>query len=57
MIYFYTSLITYFIYTILKYKESLILLQKNNYDSKKYKKDIPFWLDNTLVRGECGKYK
>ena len=29
MIYFYTSLITYFIYTILKYKESLILLQKN----------------------------
>ena len=37
MIYFYTSLITYFIYTILKYKESLILLQKNNYDSKKYK--------------------
>lgn len=40
MIYFYTSLITYFIYTILKYKESLILLQKNNYDSKKYKKEI-----------------
>ena len=36
MIYFYVSLLTYFVYTFLKYKDSFILLQKSNYNSKKY---------------------
>ena len=40
MIFFYISLITYYIYTILKYKKTLILLQKANYNSKKYKKSL-----------------
>lgn len=40
MIFFYISLITYYIYTFLKYKSSLILLQKSNYNSKKYKKQL-----------------
>ncbi|MBR2708191.1 MAG: hypothetical protein IKE90_02010 [Bacilli bacterium] len=40
MIFFYISLITYYIYTILKYKKTLILLQEANYNSKKYKKSL-----------------
>lgn len=40
MIYFYVSLITYFVYTILKYKDSLVLLQKNKYNTKKYKNKL-----------------
>ncbi|MBR3229693.1 MAG: hypothetical protein IKF91_02565 [Bacilli bacterium] len=40
MIYFYISLLTYYVYMTLKYKDSLVLLQKTNYNSAKYKKSI-----------------
>lgn len=40
MIYFYISLLTYYVYSFLKYKESFKLLQKSNYDSKKYLKKL-----------------
>ncbi len=36
MIYFYVSLITYFCYCIIKYKEGIYYLEKDKYDSKKY---------------------
>ena len=51
MIYFYISLITYFIYTIFKYKDSLILLQRANYNSKKYikKLDKNIFINKELV--------
>lgn len=40
MIFFYVSLITYFIYTFKKYKNNLKMLQKNKYDNKKILKEI-----------------
>ena len=40
MIYFYISLIPYLIYTVFKYKDTLILLQKEKYNTKKYIKKI-----------------
>ena len=40
MIFFYTSLLTYFIYTAYKYIESLEILQETKYDTKKYLKKI-----------------
>ena len=40
MIYFYVSLSTYFVYTMLKYRESLFLLNKKKYNSKKYLSEI-----------------
>ena len=40
MIFFYLSLSTYLIYTLFKYRESLFLLDKNKYVSKKYLKEI-----------------
>lgn len=40
MIFFYVSLITYIIYTALKYQDALILLQKTKYNTEKYKKSL-----------------
>lgn len=40
MIFFYASLITYYIYTFLKYKSTYAQLQKSKYDTKKYIKQL-----------------
>lgn len=40
MIFFYVSLITYLIYTALKYIDALLLLQKTKYNTNKYKNSL-----------------
>ena len=40
MIYFYLSLLTYFFYSIIKYKNALILLKEKKYNTKEYLKEI-----------------